>query len=90
VTRHLPERGETAARLEGGAVVLLAHAYELDDAPAWERFFFVTAEAPFDVAGVESALRRAAAARGRTAPESLPLPGGLELSTFLLTKEGRP
>jgi hypothetical protein len=90
VTRHLPERGGTAARLEGGAVVLLPHAYELDDAPGWERFFFVTAETPFEVAGVEAAGRRAAAGGTSTAPESLPLPSGLEQSTFLLTKEGRP
>jgi hypothetical protein len=92
VTRHLPEAGAAAAPLEGGDVVLLAHAYELDDAPSWERFFFVTAEAPFEVAAVEEAARRAAAEAGRAAglaPEGLALPKPLEQSAFLLTKERR-
>lgn len=84
VTRHFPERGAAAAALEPSEVVLLAHAYRLDDAPAWERFFFVTADAPFDVATVEDAARQAA---GRTAPASLPLPGALGQTAFLLTKE---
>ena len=60
VTRHLPERGATAAPLAPSEVVLLAHAYELDDAPAWERFFFVTADAPF-----RSRPSRSGAAAGR-------------------------
>ncbi len=93
VTRHLPEAGAAAAPLEGGDVVLLANAYELDDAPSWERFFFVTAEAPFEVAAVEDAARRAAAEAGRAAgpaPDGLALPKTLEQSAFLLTKERRP
>jgi hypothetical protein len=89
LTRHLPERGATAAPLEAREVVLLGHAYQLDDAPAWERFFFVTADAPFAVATVEDAARRAAG--GHTpagqAPAGLALPKPLEQSTFLLTKE---
>jgi hypothetical protein len=93
VTRHLPEGGATAAPLEAGEVVPLAHAFELDDAPAWERFFFVTADAPFQVAMVEEAARQAAAEPRRTAgqaPAGLSLPRGLEQSTFLLMKERRP
>jgi hypothetical protein len=88
VTRHFPERGGTAAALEPQEVVLLAHAYRLDDAPAWERFFFVTADAPFPVAAVEDAARQAAGGAGRTkAPAVLPLSSALGQSTFVLTKE---
>jgi hypothetical protein len=92
LTRHLPERGRTAAPLEARDIVLLGHAYQLDDAPAWERFFFVTADAPFEVATVEQAARRMAGGRPTTgqAPADLPLPDALEQSTFLLTKERRP
>ncbi len=88
VTRHLPERGGSAAVLQGSEVVLLAHAYQLDDAPDWERFFFVTADAPFPVATVEDAARRVAGTAGAAA--GLPLPQTLEQSAFLLTKERRP
>ena len=89
VTRHFPERSATAAALEPSEVVLLAHAYRLDDAPAWERFFFVTADAPFPVAAVEDAARRLAGEPGMAGPvpAGLPLPKALEQSTFLLTKE---
>jgi hypothetical protein len=92
VTRHLPAQGRSSAALEPGDVVLLAQAYELDDAPAWERFFFVTADEPFDVAAVEDAARRAAASRAESAsaPLSLGLPKPLEEWSFLLTKERRP
>jgi anti-sigma factor RsiW len=93
VTRHLPEQGRLAAALDGGEVVLLPHAYELDDAPAWERFYFVTADEPFEVAAVEDAARRALsdhAAAAAPAPGALPLPAPLEQSGFLLTKETRP
>lgn len=92
VTRHLPEQGRLAAPLEGGEVVLLAHAYELDDAPAWERFYFVTADEPFEVGAIEDAARRACvepSASVSAAPEALRLPKALEQSSFLLTKETR-
>jgi hypothetical protein len=90
VTRHLPAQGETAVPLESRDVVLLENAYELDDAPRFERFFFVTAESRFEVAVVVEAARRAAgegAAAGTAAPAQLRLPRPLEQSTFLLAKE---
>jgi hypothetical protein len=91
VTRHLPEHGATAAVLEPSAVVLLAHAYQLDDAPAWERFFFVTADAPFPVTAVEDAAHRLAGEPRTAGPAAgLPLPKALEQSAILLMKERRP
>ena len=41
--------------------MLLDQAYELDDAPRWERFYFVTGDTPFAVAPIVDAARRAAA-----------------------------
>jgi hypothetical protein len=85
VTLHLPLRGDGAAALDSGGTVLLDHAYELDDAPHFERFYFVTAATPFPVATVVGAARRA----GVEASE-LPLPKSLEQSKFLIQKGGRP
>jgi anti-sigma factor RsiW len=90
VTRHLPLSGPRAAALGAGGIVLLDEAYELDDAPAWERFYFVTAEGPFDVAPVIEAARRAAAASGRRPPDILPIPREFDQSTFSLQKEVTP
>jgi hypothetical protein len=90
VTRHLPARGARPATLRAGGTILLDEAYELDDAPAWERFYLVTAEHEFDVDAVIEAARRAASRDLRSPPPALPLPGDLNQSTFLIQKEVRP
>jgi hypothetical protein len=87
VTLHFPVRGDRAAALAGGGMVLLDHAYELDDAPRFERFYLVTATEPFAVAPVVDAARRRAAAPG---PTRLSLPAPVAQTTFLLRKGGRP
>jgi hypothetical protein len=85
VTLHWPEEGGPAAPLAQSGAVPLPHAYLLDDAPAFERFFLVTADAPFDSATVVEAARRLAAA-GRARQDPLPLPAGLDQRALLLVK----
>ncbi|MGH1342110.1 MAG: hypothetical protein ACRBN8_11190 [Nannocystales bacterium] len=47
VTLHFPpQAGDSTALQSGGTAVL--HAFELDDAPGFERFFFFTANRPLD------------------------------------------
>lgn len=92
-----------AAPVKG--VIELAHAYELDDAPAYERFFFITPahasgapgsdpeaapEAAIDVALILD--RAHALARNPAAARSAPLelPDSLQQWSFLLRKETRP
>ena len=87
VTLHLPREGRQAAPLLAGEMVLLDHAFELDDAPRWERFYFVTADAPFAVPPVLEDARHAA--EGGSPPLSLKLPRTLEQSAFSLEKEVR-
>ncbi len=90
VTLHLPSTGGVAASLRAGELVLLDQAYELDDAPAWERFYFVTADHSFDVETIRDAARRAAEQSLRTPPQSLPLPSGFAQARFSIQKEVRP
>jgi hypothetical protein len=85
VTLHLPPNGDQAASLHSEPTVLLDQAYELDDAPRWERFYFVTSEASFAVQPVMDAARRTASNPG--AQPRLELPRGLDQSIFLLQKE---
>jgi hypothetical protein len=87
VTVHLPDRGGEAAPLRRGDTVLLDRAYELDDAPRFERFYLVTADRAFDVEPVVEAARRAAEPPPR---DELPLTAPLEQTTFLLRKGGQP
>jgi len=83
VTVHLPVHGDQAAALASGDTVLLDHAYQLDDAPRFERFHFVTAQAPFAVATVVDAARRAATTASAS---ELPLAASFEQASFLLRK----
>jgi hypothetical protein len=87
VTVHLPARGHEAAPLRSGETVLLDRAYELDDAPRFERFYLVTSDRAFDVEPVVEAARRAARA---PRPDHLELAAALEQATFLLRKGGQP
>ncbi len=48
VTLHLPETPGQAAALAKDGERALAHSYELDNSPGFERFVFVTADMPFD------------------------------------------
>ncbi len=78
VTRHLPAAGEHAVPLAKRDT--LDFAYELDDAPRWERFYLVASDRPFGLSAVREEL-----AHGDPA-----LPAGLRLHLFTLKKPGSP
>jgi hypothetical protein len=87
VTQHWPEPGSTrAAPLHVGGEVRLPSAYELDSAPAFERFFLVRADEPFDVTPIVAAARAlsAQAPVARRAP--LPLPARFNQISVALEK----
>jgi hypothetical protein len=89
VTLHLPPAGDRAVPLAAGKTILLDAAYELDDAPRVERFYFVTGTEPFSATPVLNAARRAAAQGAGSVPAALPLPTGLDQVTFAIQKEER-
>jgi hypothetical protein len=86
VTQHLPRDGTQAARLAAESQVLLDFAYELDDAPRWERFYFVAGPAPFDATPVIEAARGVAASGAASPPPALPLRMNVRQSSVLLVK----
>lgn len=87
VTMHLPSaEGDRAAVLDASGEVPLAHAYELDAAPAFERFFLVTADKPFDARTVVAAARKLAADLKQAPTQPLALPQGLQQTSVLLRK----
>lgn len=90
VTLHHPAAragadAERAAPLESGGEIRLPSAYELDDAPRFERFFLVKAETAFSVAAVLDAAR-ALAKRSDAAEASLPLPETFFQTAVLVRK----
>lgn len=66
VTRHLPVQGDVAVPLTSGDVVSLDAAYELDDAPHWERFVLITGPQPFTLGPVLAAAQAAVPAATRS------------------------
>lgn len=90
VTLHLPISRSGSSRLASSQRAFLPRAFELDDAPEFERFIFVTANVPIDV---ETVLQAGYAlgrdpAGARTLP--LPLPAFCSQNSFLVRKQGTP
>jgi len=90
ITWHVPAGyqggSRTAPALDLQGQVVLPTAYELDDAPGFERFFLVYAAAPFDVGDVDRAARSLAARPGAAERDVLGLPGRLGQYSLLLKK----
>ena len=84
VTRHWPSHGELAVPLREGGLVLLDDAFELDDAPRFERFYLVTSEHAFAIDTLVEALRDAGPASPVRSLAALP---GLELVSLEVQKE---
>lgn len=87
LTRHLPAEGHQAVALVQGVADTLDFAYELDDAPRWERFYMVAAAHPFALDLLERALRQRSE---RVDVPTLDLPAEYSVSTFVLRKPDAP
>lgn len=84
-TLHLPDREDRAAELSSQGPVALPHSYRLDDAPSFERFFFVTGKSAFAVRPVVEACR-ALLASPDPVHADLALPADVRASSFLVRK----
>ena len=87
VTLHYPDAGYgTAPELDQSGETYLGYAYELDDAPLFERFFFVTSNEPFDIKVVEKAVKALASQTGKARKKDLNLPSGFKQYSIILNK----
>jgi hypothetical protein len=87
LTLHFPASPEAASLLEPQGETMLDYAYQLDDAPGFERFFLVTADRAPSVAEVLAAARRLAVDPRQARRGGLDLPAGLEQWSVLLAKK---
>ena len=86
VTVHFPDPIDQPARLSPKGEVSLPHSYQLDDAPRFERFFFITSlDDPIDLPAVMAAARELAES-GDAQTGDLALDGGLEQRAMTLKK----
>jgi hypothetical protein len=86
VTLHFPLSAVTGQALEGEGEVLLPYAYILDDAPDFERFFFIVSKKPFSVETVLEAAETLSENPETAQSQGLRLPRRLEQSSILLLK----
>jgi hypothetical protein len=90
LTLHFPDSFNAEPVLDQGAPTVLGFAYQLDDAPRFERFFFVTSRERFQVNTVWTQLEKQFAGSdvpAAWAGEAIPnLPAGFDVSSFLLKK----
>jgi anti-sigma-K factor RskA len=84
VTLHYPESVSGPTRIEGDKAAALGYAWTLDDAPGFERFFFVTSPQSFAASEVVASAKRLAASCARAG--ALDLPKAFEQVSVLLVK----
>lgn len=87
VTLHFPQTGRDAAALESGGEVVLPYSYELDNAPRFERFYFVTADKDFPLDEILN-IARNAVRRGNLS--SVAFPPEFRVAVFTVNKETKP
>ena len=49
VTQHFPLDDQASVKLHNSGELMMERSYQLDDAPKYEHFFFVTSNSPFDL-----------------------------------------
>jgi len=88
ITLHFPEKISGGTVLEDREEHLLQTAYELDNAPLFEHFFFVTSDNPIDVPNILSSAQALAKNRQtHTHSDLLDLSKNFNQHSFILKKE---
>ncbi len=86
VTLHFPATSEAGTALTPERNVLLPNSFELDDAPGFERFFFITSSSPVNTTEVLAAAESAAKHQESARTGLLELPGIYKQTSFILIK----
>jgi hypothetical protein len=86
VTLHFPGKPDGDTALPSSRRVFLANAFELDQAPRFERFFFITAKEPLPTAAILEKARQLAADQDHAETAGLDLPVGFGQYSLLIRK----
>jgi hypothetical protein len=88
VTLHFPDKIGSSPRLVAGGDVALFDAFELDDAPGFEKFFFVVSKSSFEVQPVLDKARELSLSGMKARTVKLVLDPALSQVSLTLVKEG--
>jgi len=86
ITLHFPVSKDKSTQLELNKQSSLPNAIELDDAPGFERFFFLTSGSPIDVNAVLIKLKDTARDAKQIKRTNLDLPASLKQYSILIRK----
>jgi hypothetical protein len=86
VTLHSPVNKDKETKLTLNKKIALPIAYELDEAPEFERFFFITSETSLDISEVLSATHRLAENKEQAQVAPLDLPKSIKQISIVLKK----
>ncbi len=86
VTLHHPTAAARPIELNSGSV-LLPYSYQLDDAPEFERFFFLVSQEEFSLQRVLESAEEMAAGRNHGRHGTLQLPAGIKQYSRMILKE---
>ncbi|RPJ06357.1 MAG: hypothetical protein EHM28_10215 [Spirochaetaceae bacterium] len=87
VTLHSPEAEADSAQIEPRREVFLPESFRLDDAPAFERFFFIASDNPLSVTDLLSMANELAKDSARARTEMLEIPPVYSQTSVILIKE---
>jgi len=88
VTLHYPDSDTGETLLNKGKQVLLTNAYELDDAPGFERFFFITSQSEIDVQDILHRAHILAKIPKRALIKDIEIPANFQQTSFTIIKGG--
>lgn len=87
ITRHYPDDGNMAGQLRTNGEIPLDFSYQLDSAPAYERFIFISGKRNFSVSSIITSIQNAGRfALAATSDLSGYLPAGVRMTEILLFK----
>jgi len=86
VTLHYPESAGKDPTLSQDNRTLLSSSYELDDAPSFERFFFITSKSEIDVQEVLKSAKTLAKNIKKSKTDNLDLPDSFDQYSLLIKK----
>lgn len=88
VTWHFPDAKNQSLELEDtDGKTLLDFAIRIDDAPSFERFFFITSDQAFKQSDIQAAIHRLAEHPDKAASEPLDIPDSFQQFSIKLLKE---
>ncbi len=75
VTLHFPDNASGSTKLTLNEKTALGNSYELDDAPEFERFFFITSESPLNTKSILRAAEELARNKFNVLNENIKITG---------------